>query len=109
MVPAVILISSPDLAISSSSLRVHDANSGTLRRWSTYAFLLAIGARLYEVRVTPLTMQRALPLPLVLDRFDGRRGSFRIEVLAARRHRSEVVVEVVAQRDPSGHVEADDV
>src|SRR5215213_8291393 len=107
-VPAVILISSPDRAMSSSSLRVHAAKSGTLFRWSTYAFLLAIVPALYAVRVTRVTAVAApLLLALVLDRLDGRRGRIGVEVRPAAVSRPQVPVEVVAQRDAGRHVEPD--
>src|SRR3954467_11104782 len=96
----------------SSSLRVQPAKIGTLRRLSTYAFLLAMRrncTRSGAARRPPCAGPGRSVLALVPDGFDGGRRGGRVEVLTAGRQRSQVVVEVVPQGDAGGHVEPDDV
>ncbi len=51
---------------------------------------------------------RGLPAALAGNRRGARGGGVRIEVGAARNHRPQAGVEVVAQRDPGRDVQPDD-
>ena len=119
-VPAVIITSSPERAMRSSSRLVQPLNNGTLRRFSTWAFLLAIRQTVRLDARSPInqaavgdrsehTSARSLDsCPCRLTRSSARRDRERVRL--ARQQRHELLVDpprirrfdVLAHKLPAG-------